>query len=373
MNHIKGKLPYDKWLLLSVCLLIGVGVLMVSSTSTIISNQQYHTAFHYLNRQLIYLALGVVVALVIIKIPSTIWVKLSPYLLVVVLALLVAVLIPGLGHSVNGSRRWLGVGPVMFQVSEIAKLSFILYLSGYLVRRDEAVKTKITGFLIPMILLGFVGLLLLAEPDFGATVVMSATTLGLLFLAGVRLSFFVALVSGMGVLLGMIAISSPYRLARLTTFLNPWANQFDGGYQLTQSLIAFGRGGWLGIGLGNSIQKLFYLPEAHTDFLFAVLTEELGLIGAFGVMVLFGILVYRAIKIGRDAWQLQRPMQAYMGYGFGLWIGLQAMINLGVNMGLLPTKGLTLPFISYGGTSMLVNCALAAILLRIDYENRTAF
>ncbi len=369
-RRVKIPVCYDKWLLLAVCLLISVGVLMVASASTVIAEKQHANPFYYLTRQLLYLSLGMVMAFVLIKLPSRFWKSFGPLLLLVSIGLLIAVLIPGIGHSVNGSRRWLSAGPLVFQVSEIAKLSFVLYMAGYLVRQQQQVRERISGFIKPMLLVGLLGLLLLAEPDFGAAVVITATALGMLFLAGVRFSLFVALVGVVIALLSVIAISSPYRMARLTTFLNPWANQFDSGYQLTQSLIAFGRGGWLGIGLGDSIQKLFYLPEAHTDFLFAVLTEELGLLGALAVMCLFGLVVTRALMIGRHAWRLGRYMQAYIGYGLGLWVGLQAMINLGVNMGVLPTKGLTLPFISYGGSSMLINCMIIAILLRIDHENR---
>lgn len=369
-QSVKVPACYDRWLLLSVFLLVSVGLLMVASASTVIAEKQHANMFYYFIRQTLYLSVGIVIACGLIRLPSRYWLTLGPLLLLMSIVLLMAVLVPGIGHSVNGSRRWLGVGPLVFQVSEIAKLSFILYMAGYLVRQQQAVREKISGFIKPMILVGVLGILLLAEPDFGAAVVITATTLGLLFLAGVRLSFFAALVGLVIILLSVIAISSPYRMARLTTFLNPWANQFDSGYQLTQSLIAFGRGGWFGTGLGDSIQKLFYLPEAHTDFLFAVLTEELGLLGALTMIGLFAVIVTRALMIGRQAWGLGRYLQAYIGYGLGLWISLQTMINLGVNMGVLPTKGLTLPFISYGGSSMLINCMVIAILLRIDYENR---
>ncbi|MCD6055830.1 MAG: ftsW [Gammaproteobacteria bacterium] len=369
-KRAKTPVLYDRTLLLAVSLLIGVGILMVASASTVIADQQYGNAFHYVYRQLFYLFLGVVAAIILLKLPTKIWLHLGPVCLLLSFILLIAVLIPGIGHSVNGSRRWLGIGPFGFQVSELAKLSFILYMAGYLVRQADAVKTKIGGFIKPMIVVSLLGILLLGEPDFGAAVVITATALGLLFLAGVRLSLFFALVVLVAILLSALAISSPYRMARLTSFLHPWANQFDSGYQLTQSLIAFGRGGWLGVGLGDSIQKLFYLPEAHTDFLFAVLTEELGLAGALFLLLLFGIIVTRAFQIGRRAWFLERSVQAYMGYGFGLWIGLQTLINLGVNMGVLPTKGLTLPFVSYGGSSLLINCIVMAILLRMDHENR---
>lgn len=370
-SHTKSPVLYDRWLLIAVGGLIALGILMVASASTVISDRLYGAPFHYLYRQMVYLGLGFFAAIVVLRIPLERWEKLSGLLFMLSVILLFLVLIPGIGSSVNGSRRWLTFGPFNFQVSEFAKLCFVVYLAGYLVRRDEEVRTKVSGFLKPMILVMLIALLLLLEPDFGATVIIVATTLGLMFLAGVRLWQFVVLMGVVAVALMGIAISSPYRLQRLTSFLNPWANQFDSGYQLTQSLIAFGRGGWFGIGLGDSIQKLFYLPEAHTDFLFAVLAEELGFVGVAVAMSLFAILVTRALVIGRKAYQLEKYFNAYLAYGFGLWLGLQAMVNIGVNAGVLPTKGLTLPLMSYGGSSMLISCIVVGLLLRIDYENRT--
>lgn len=237
-------------------------------------------------------------------------------------------------------------------------------------RHEDEVRTRISGFVKPMLVLGLAAFLLLLEPDFGAVVVISLVALGMIFLAGVRISQFAALFGVVICIFGVVAISSPYRVARLTSFMNPWANQFDSGYQLTQSLIAFGRGGWFGTGLGESVQKLFYLPEAHTDFLFAVLAEELGLMGILGVIGLFTLLVSRAFLIARTAQKQDRLFASYLASGLGLWIGLQAMVSMGVNSGLLPTKGLTLPLMSYGGSSLLVMCAALGVLLRIDYEGR---
>lgn len=286
------------------------------------------------------------------------------------LFMLFLVLVPGIGHKVNGSIRWIGFGPLTLQVSELAKFSVVLYLAGYLVRRENEIQSRLFGFIKPLALLAVVSFLLLLEPDFGATTVIMVTSLGMLFLARVKLSQFAVLFLIVASALILLALCSPYRLQRITTFLHPWENPFDSGYQLTQSLIAFGRGGFAGVGLGNSVQKLFYLPEAQTDFLFAVLGEETGLIGELIVIVLFVFLVGRALMIGKKAYYLDKSFEAYVAFGFGLWLGLQAMINIGVNSGLLPTKGLTLPLMSYGGNSLLINCVVLAILLRISHDCR---
>jgi len=359
---------YDYWLLAIVFALLAIGLLMVASASMVISDRQYHTAFHFLFHQLAYVGVAIVLGIIILRVPLIFWEKISPYLLLVSLFLLTIVLIPGIGREVNGSMRWVEIGPFGIQVSELAKFSIVIYMAGFLVRRQAEVRSSFVGFLKPMLLLGVIAILLLLEPDFGATGVIMLTVLGMIFLAGARLLPFILLVLLVGAALTLLAITSPYRLLRLTTFLHPWVNQFSSGYQLTQSLIAFGRGGIFGVGLGNSIQKLFYLPEAHTDFLFAVLAEELGLIGELIVIGLFAALVSRILFIGRLAVRAGKESAAYMAYGFSLWLGLQAMINIGVNAGVLPTKGLTLPFMSYGGTSILFNCIAIAILLRIYHE-----
>lgn len=361
---------YDPYLIIAAIALVGLGVLMVASASIEISDKFYGEPFHYLFRQLAYLALGLALAWYAFQVELDKWQEFSVPILLLTLLLLALVLIPGIGHQVNGSMRWLGVGPVGIQVSELAKFSVIIYLSGYLVRRHDEVRNRIRGFLKPLILIGVVAILLLREPDFGATTVIFATALGMLFLAGVRLWQFIFLFLLVAMAMTILAVSSPYRMARLTTFLNPWANQFNSGYQLTQSLIAFGRGNWFGVGLGQSVQKLFYLPEAQTDFLFAVLAEELGLIGALVVIGLFAVLIWRALEIGKRAQFVGLYYGAYVAYGFGLWLSLQVMINIGVNTGILPTKGLTLPLMSYGGSSMLINCIAIAVLIRIDHEAR---
>ncbi len=362
--------PYDYLLVFYVLALILMGLLMVTSASINVSDQELHQPFYYFFRQLIYLCGGCALAFLVIQFEVDNWERWSWFLLIAALLALTLVIIPGIGRSVNGSMRWIGVGPLGFQVSEFAKLAIIIYMSGYLWRHHEAIKTQLSGFLKPMGILAIVSLLLLREPDFGALVVITVTNLGLMFLAGMRLRHFAILFGGAVLGLSALAISAPYRLLRLTSFLNPWAHPFDSGYQLTQSLIAFGRGGWLGVGLGKSIQKLFYLPEAHTDFLFAVIAEELGLIGTLCVIFLFSLLVVRIFSIGRRAQELGRHFAGFLAYGFAIWVATQFIVSIGVNSGILPTKGLTLPFMSYGGSSLLIHCLMIALVLRIDYENR---
>ncbi|MCW5590007.1 MAG: putative lipid II flippase FtsW [Legionellales bacterium] len=372
-THQRGKqLPvlYDRVLIFAIIGLMGVGLMMVASASIVISYKLYNTPFHYLIRQSLYLSAGLISAFIILRIEISVWQKISPYLLFVSFFLLIAVLIPGIGRRVNGSMRWIGFGPIGMQISEVVKLTIILYLSGYLLRRGDEVRQNFMGFLKPMAVLGLVAVLLLKQPDFGAAVVIIVTALGMMFLAGVRLWQYLVLILLVGIAFAVLAISSPYRMQRLTAFLNPWANPFQSGYQLTQSLIAFGRGGWWGVGLGESVQKLFYLPEAHTDFIFAVLGEELGLVGMLATIGLFSLFIFRALNVARKAQFLEEYFSAYVAYGIALWMGLQVVINIGVNTGLLPTKGLTLPLISYGGSSVVVFCWALAILLRIDHENR---
>ena len=361
---------YDKYLLFALVAIVLLGLLMVASSSIVISNKLYQQPFHFLFKQCLLLGVGVVLGFVLFKVEISYWYKVGPTLLFIALGLLVIVLIPGIGYKVNGSMRWLNLGVFRLQVSEVVKLFMLIYLAGYIARHAEELKQQAQGFIKPMMLLGVTALLLLLQPDFGATVVIVATALGMMFLAGVRLWQFGLLVLGVVMALAVLAISSPYRLQRLTTFLQPWANQYDSGYQLTQALIAFGRGGWFGVGLGESIQKLFYLPEAHTDFLFAVLAEELGLCGVLLVIGLFSIVVARGLVIAREAHKQSRSFAGFLAYGISLWLALQVSINLGVNTGVLPTKGLTLPLMSYGGSSLLISCVMFAILLRIDYENR---
>lgn len=361
--------PWIDWALLgAVGALLAIGVVMVASSSVTTADRGSAGPFYFLWRQLAYVGLGLALGAGMLKTPLAVWERLGGALLVLALVVLGLVLVPGIGREVNGSVRWLALGSVNLQPSEAAKPFFVIYLAGYLVRQRGALRTSPTGFLRPMLVLGLLVVLLLLEPDFGAVVVLTATALGMLFLGGVRLWEFVGLLALAAAGLVALAVSEPYRLARLTTFLDPWADPFNSGFQLTQALIAFGRGQWLGVGLGDSVQKLFYLPEAHTDFLFAVIAEELGLLGALVVMGLFAVVVWRAFAVARAAERSGQPFAAWLAYGLGLWLGLQTVINLGVNMGVLPTKGLTLPLMSYGGSSILASCAAVGLLLRVHLE-----
>jgi cell division protein FtsW len=293
-------------------------------------------------------------------------------LLGVGIALLVLVLVPGIGHEVNGSRRWVRLGFMNFQVSELARVLLLTYVASYSVRRADELRGSFKGFMTPVLVLGGAAILLLLEPDFGAATVLLATGVAVLFLAGARVThLLVPVVIGVA---GMatLAVTSAYRLRRLTAFRNPWEDPFNSGFQLVQSLIAIGRGEWFGVGLGSSVQKLFYLPEAHTDFVFAVLAEEFGFVGVVAVLALFAMLAGRALAISRNAARAGLQFQSYVAASIGVWIGLQAFVNIGVNMGLLPTKGLTLPLLSYGGSSMLVTLAWLGVLLRVHHETQTA-
>ncbi len=360
----------DPWLFGAALILLLLGLVMVSSASTSIAERQAGHPFYYLIRQVMSVIGGIIAALAVARTRLVYWEKSGSMLLLFGMLLLALVLLPGISHPINGSQRWIPLGLFNLQASEPVKLFVVIYVAGYLVRHGAEVRTSILGFLKPMLLLTVVAVLLLAEPDFGATVVISATVMGMLFLGGARLWPFAALVA-LAVSAGAaLVLSSPYRLERMTGFMNPWADPFDTGFQLTQALIAFGRGEWWGVGLGASVQKLFYLPEAHTDFLFAVLAEELGLLGSLAVIALFGLIVMRAYMIGRVAERRGNLFAAYLAYGLGLWIGLQALINIGVNMGMLPTKGLTLPLMSYGGSSIVVMCIAIALLLRIAHETQ---
>ena len=357
------------WTLLSTALvLLGIGLVMIASASVGIAERQTGDPGYYLTRQLLYVGIGLTVSWVAWRIPLSVWERIGPMLIIASLVLLCALFIPGLGRTVNGSTRWLLLGPFNLQVSELVKLSMIIYLAGYLMRRGDEVRNTVGGFLMPMALVMAFAALLLAEPDFGATVVLGATALGMMFLGGVRLWLFGVLVSMALGSMAVLAISSPYRMERLTAFLNPWADPFNSGFQLTQALIAFGRGEWFGVGLGASVQKLFYLPEAHTDFVYAVLAEELGTVGATAVVMLFVLLIARIFRIGRNAAEAGLGFGAHLCYGIALWFAMQAFINMGVNMGLLPTKGLTLPLMSYGGSSIVVMCVAIALVLRVALE-----
>ncbi len=348
--------------------LLTIGVIMVASSSISVADRNFSNPFYYLQRQLVFVVMGVFAALSVFKIRLVQWEKSGVSLLIFALFLLVLVLMPGVGKTVNGSTRWLPLGVISLQVSELVKLFLVIYVAGYLVRHGDAVRRSLLGFLKPMMMVGFAGLLLLMEPDFGATVVIMGTVLGMTFLAGARFTQFISFVFIFVCAALMLVVTSPYRMQRLTSFANPWADPFDSGFQLTQSLIAIGTGGWFGTGLGGSVQKLFYLPESHTDFLFAVLSEELGFIGVSVVVVLYAALFFRSLKIASQAENAGNYFAAYVAYGIGIWLSMQAIINMGVNVGLLPTKGLTLPLMSYGGSSLIVSCMAIGLLMRIYYE-----
>lgn len=358
--------PLPVLILSSVALLI-IGVVMISSASMDIAAATMDNSYHYVIRQLVFAVLGCVLALVAVNVPIAWWERSGWLLLGVGLLVLVLVLTP-LGRTVNGSTRWIPFGLFNVQVSEVAKLCLIAYLAGYVVRRRDELLNTWAGFLKPLAVLGVASALLVIQPDFGATVVLVTAAAGMIFLSGVRLSRFVPLI---GILVGIgavLIVTQPYRLKRVVSYLDPWKDQFDTGYQLTQSLIAFGRGEWSGVGLGNSIQKLFFLPEAHTDFIFAIIAEEFGLLGSLFVLGLFTVLVVTGFVIARRAEKADMPFAACFSYGITLLIGLQAGINMAVSTGLLPTKGLTLPLVSYGGSSLLVSCVLIGILARVEME-----
>jgi cell division protein FtsW len=369
-NAYSAKL--DPLFIGTVIALLALGLIMVTSASIVVAERRLGNPFYYTFHQGFCMVIGVAGAFIVTLLPMKIWYRLSGFLMVAALISLVLVLIPGIGRVVNGSARWINFGFTAFQVSEFCKLSVVLYLASYVVRHKEDLQSRVSGFIRPMLLLSLVGALLVLEPDFGATVVILTTALAMLFLAGVPLWQFMVLLLMVALTLGLVAVSAPYRLQRLTSFLDPWAVQFDSGYQLTQALIAFGRGEWFGVGLGSSIQKLFYLPESHTDFIFAVLSEELGLVGALATIALYILFVWRGMMIGLNAQRRGDRFAAFVSYGISLWVGLQTLINIGVNTGVLPTKGLTLPFLSYGGSSVLIICIAVGLVVRVDYENRLA-
>ena len=365
------RLPDMDWaLLVCAAALVSLGFIMVASASMPIADRTFGNPFHFVLRHGAALVLALSAALSVLLVPIRVWERQGTLLFFVGLLLLVLVLIPGLGRNVNGATRWIPLGPLNLQSSELMKFFAVIFIAGYLVRRREEVETSLLGFFKPMVLIVIAATLIMAEPDFGTTVVLMATVMGMLFLGGVRLLYFGGL--GLAVVLSGIGLvlSSPYRLQRVTSYLDPWADPYNTGFQLSQALIAFGRGEWAGVGLGNGIQKQFYLPEAHTDFIIAVIGEELGLAGVLLVTAALGVIVWRAFQIGFRARQVGRHFDAYLAQGFGLGLGLQGLINIGVNVGLLPTKGLTLPFLSYGSNSLIVACMIIAVLLRIDLETR---
>ena len=366
--RIKTELQIDPVLLTIVLAILMGGFVILASASISISDSTANNPFFYVQRQLLAAAIGAAAGFVCLFIPMAVWRNLGPLVLFVGFVLLIVVLIPGVGHEVNGSTRWVRLGIMNLQVSEPARLCFLLYLAGYLVRRNKSLREEFTGFLRPMIVLSLACVLLLAEPDFGAAVVLLATAMAMMFVAGARIRDFLVFFLAAVIAMAALAFASPYRMQRITGFLDPWADPFNSGFQLTQSLIAIGRGEWFGVGLGDSVQKLFYLPEAHTDFVFAVYAEEFGLLGSLVLIALFLALLWRIFKLALRAADAERFFEAYVAIGLGTWLGIQAFINIGVNMGLLPTKGLTLPLISYGRSSLIITMIGISLLLRIHHE-----
>lgn len=355
--------------IMSLALML-VGLVAISSASIEYAEWHYKNPWHLSQRHLIYLVAALIAGVTCYSIRTEYWLATGWWWLFGALALLILVLIPGVGREVNGSQRWLPLGPFTLQPSEFAKLALVVYLAGYMVRHEEELRQRWGGFIRPMGVLFFTTLLLLIEPDFGATVIVTATAFGMLFLAGVRLTHILAVgVAALCALL-VLVVSEPYRVKRLLVYTDPWADPYNSGFQLTQSLIAFGRGEWFGVGLGNSVQKLFYLPEAHTDFVFSIWAEETGFLGALAVMALFAALIGRILWSGRRAFLAEQKFGAYVCYGVALVFSGQAFVNMGVSSGLLPTKGLTLPFVSYGGTSLIVCCAMLGLVLRVDRDSR---
>lgn len=376
-SHVFAQRPaspeYDRSLAWAAFLLVATGLVMVYSASIAIAEGSRFTgnnSAYFLIRQSIFLAMALFAATLTFMVPVRVWQASAPWFFLAGMVLLVLVLIPGLGREVNGARRWLNLIVFNLQPSELMKLAAVLYAADYTVRKHAVMKSFKKG-LLPMlgVMLG-VSWLLLREPDFGALVVVAVTTFGILFLGGMNGRHFVALVGMLTVGFAALVLSSPYRMQRIFGFMDPWADAYGKGYQLSHALIAFGRGEWFGVGLGASVEKLHYLPEAHTDFLLAVIAEELGFAGVVTVIGLFVWLVFRAFAIGRQAALQERHFAALTSQGIGIWIGFQTLINMGVNVGLLPTKGLTLPLMSFGGSGLVVNCIALAILLRIDWESR---
>lgn len=369
------EVDFDKhvdWVLVLIVLtLLSIGLVMLTSASISLAERNTGNPLFYFEQQMVAVVAGLVGAAIMLQVPTSVWERLAFLLVCLALGMLIAVLIPGLGNTVKGSTRWLSISGIsVIQVSEPARLLMLMYLSGYAVRHRAELRERFVGFAKPMLLIGCTCFLLLLEPDFGAAVVMLAISLAVLFVAGARLRDFLASSLAVGLVLAVLAYVSPYRLKRLKGFLDPWSDPLDSGFQLTQSLMAIGSGQWFGVGLGGSVQKLFYLPEPHTDFVFAVIAEEFGLVGSVLLISLFVALVWRVLGIARNSAVAGRLYQANLAFGLAIWFGVQVFINIGVNMGILPTKGLTLPLISFGRSSMLVILVALGLLLRIEMENR---
>jgi len=370
----RGQLAeYDQGLVWAAILLLGLGLVMVYSASIAIAEESRvtgHQPMYYLMRHALFVALAIAVGVAAFQVPLRLWQQAAPYLFLIGAGLLTLVLLPGVGREVNGSQRWISLHFVTVQPSELVKLAAVLYAADYTARKAAHMASFRKGFLPMLAVMLVVGWLLLREPDFGAFVVITVIAMGVLFLGGMNWTLFAGLFALLLVGFMLLILTSPYRLQRVAGFMDPWADSYGTGYQLSHALIAFGRGEWLGVGLGASVEKLFYLPEAHTDFLLAVIAEELGFVGVAAVIAAFTWIVTRAFMIGRRAASLERYFSALVAQGIGLWIGVQAIINIGVNTGMLPTKGLTLPLVSFGGSALVATCCALAVLLRVDWENR---
>ena len=367
-TEVPGVQLYDRALLTAVLSLIGFGFVMVMSASMPEAQTLTGNPFYFMTRHVGYLVGCLAIAAFVLRVEMQTWQRWSPMLLLVVGLMLLAVLV--VGTTVNGATRWLSIGPIRIQVAEVAKFAFAIYMAGYLVRRHQEVRENAKGFYKPIAVFAIYAVLILMQPDLGTVVVLFVGTVGLLFLAGARLLDFFALIFAGVLAFVALVLLEPYRMRRVTSFMDPWQDPFGSGYQLTQSLMAYGRGDWFGQGLGNSIQKLEYLPEAHTDFIFAVIGEELGFIGIIAVLSVLLFVALRSIRLGNLCLAMDKPFEGYLGYAIGIWICFQTVVNVGASIGMLPTKGLTLPFISYGGSSLWVMTAAAMMLLRIDYERR---
>ncbi len=366
LDETKGR--YDLGLILAACGLAALGVIMVASSSIAIADGQHVGPFYYLIRHLVFLGLGVALCIVMMRTELAWFERHAFSLLLFSIILLLLVFVPGLGMRINGARRWIRLGIVGFQSVEAVKLLFIVYIASYLVRHESSVQGKLFGVAKPIGVAIVLVALLLAQPDFGSAALLIGVSVGMVWLGGARMrNLFYLAIPAMPAL-AWAALTQDYRVKRLTSFLNPWEHPFDDGFQLTQALIAIGRGEWLGVGLGGSVQKLFYLPEAHTDFILAVIAEELGLVGILLVIFLFAALVGRAFMLGLRAVERGQRFAGYCAFGIALWLGMQTLVSIGVNLGVLPTKGLTLPLISSGGSSVLMTCAAIGFLLRISYE-----
>lgn len=371
-KHVKhsllGRFHFDPLLVIVSASLLAIGYVMMASSSLHLGIKETGNSFYYPIRQSLHIALGLILGICVALTPIRVWEKSGQWLFIFGILLLIVVLVPGLGVKVNGSTRWLSIFGMRVQVSEVVKFFSVIYMAGYVTRHQESIRKSIFALVKPIILFSGACILLLMEPDFGSAVVIMIIAMGIMFLAGARLSPFIILLSSGSVLAALLVYFEPYRMKRVTSFLNPWADAKDTGYQLVHALISFGRGEWVGVGLGSGIQKLFYLPEAHTDFLFSVIAEELGLLGVLTVIGLFALLVWRTFEIAAAAEKADERFSAFIAYGLGIWFGFQSFVNMGVNMGILPTKGLTLPLMSYGGGSMMIMCCAVALIFRIQSE-----